>query len=137
MRRYSPRKKIFINPATLPSLQEVNFFLKKKGRFAREGNYRAINIRYCSNLNNNVDQDNTHNLKVEKVYENFKEDRIIIVKEEKGRSGVYLLINKVNNHTYVGSSTNLASRMRNYLNKARGRRPPLQRPYQAFAFFFK
>ena len=100
-------------------------------------NYRAINIRYCSNLNNNVDQDNTHNLKVEKVYENFKEDRIIIVKEEKGRSGVYLLINKVNNHTYVGSSTNLASRMRNYLNKARGRRPPLQRPYQAFAFFFK
>ena len=111
--------------------------MKKKGRFAREGNYRAINIRYCSNLNNNVDQDNTNNLKVEKVYENFKEDRIKIVKEEKGRSGVYLLINKVNNHTYVGSSTNLASRMRNYLNKARGRRPPLQRPYQAFAFFFK
>ena len=118
MRRYSPRKKIFINPATLPSLQEVNFFLKKKGRFAREGNYRAINIRYCSNLNNNVDQDNTNNLKVEKVYENFKDDRIKIVKEEKGRSGVYLLINKVNNHTYIGSSTNLASRMRNYLNKA-------------------
>ena len=81
-------------------------------------NYRAINIRYCSNLNNNVDQDNTNNLKVEKVYENFKDDRIKIVKEEKGRSGVYLLINKENNHTYVGSSTNLASRMRNYLNKA-------------------
>jgi group I intron endonuclease len=34
-----------------------------------------------------------------------------------GRSGVYCLINKVNGHSYVGSSINLASRMRNYLNK--------------------
>lgn len=81
-------------------------------------NYKAINIRYYSNFSNNDNQDNTKYLKTEKVYENFKEDRIKIVKEEKGRSGVYLLINKVNNHTYVGSSTNLASRMRNYLNKA-------------------
>lgn len=31
-------------------------------------------------------------------------------------AGVYLLLNNVNNHTYVGSSINLASRMRNYLN---------------------
>jgi len=81
-------------------------------------NHRAINIRYYSNFSNNDNQDNTKNLKAEKVYENLKEDRIKIAKEEKGRSGVYLLINKVNNHTYVGSSTNLASRMRNYLNKA-------------------
>ena len=80
-------------------------------------NYKSINIRYCSNFSN-IDQDTINNLKAEKVYENFKEDRIKIVKEEKGRSGVYLLINKVNNHTYIGSSTNLASRMRNYLNKA-------------------
>ena len=81
-------------------------------------NHRAINIRYYSNFSNNDNQDNTKNLKAEKVYESLKEDRIKIVKEEKGRSGVYLLINKVNNHTYAGSSTNLASRMRNYLNKA-------------------
>ena len=81
-------------------------------------NYRTINIRSYSNFSNHVNQDNIKNLKDKKVYENFKEDRIKIVIEEKGRSGVYLLINKVNNHTYVGSSTNLASRMRNYLNKA-------------------
>lgn len=79
---------------------------------------RAINIRDYSNFSNNDNQDNTKYLKAEKVYKNFKEDRVKIVKEEKGRSGVYLLINKVNNHTYVGSSTNLASRMRNYLNKS-------------------
>lgn len=75
-------------------------------------------VRNYSNFSNNVNQDNTLNLKAEKVYENFKEARVKIIKEEKARSGVYLLINKVNNHTYVGSSTNLASRMRNYLNKA-------------------
>ena len=80
--------------------------------------YRAINIRYYSNIIYDDNQDNTKNLKAEKVYENFKEDRIKIINEEKGRSGVYFLINKVNNHTYVGSSINLASRMRNYLNKA-------------------
>ena len=80
--------------------------------------YKAINIRDYSNFSNNDNQDNTKNLKTVKVYENFKEDRFKIVKEEKGRSGVYLLINKVNNHTYVGSSTNLANRMKNYLNKA-------------------
>jgi len=31
-------------------------------------------------------------------------------------SGVYCLVNKINGHYYVGSSINLASRMKNYLN---------------------
>lgn len=51
-----------------------------------------------------------------KIYNNFKENRVNILKEEKVKSGVYCLINKVNGHSYVGSSINLASRMRNYLN---------------------
>jgi group I intron endonuclease len=81
-------------------------------------NYKAINTRGSSHFIIKDNQGKTLNLKVEKVYNNFKQDRVNIIKQEKGRSGVYLLINKVNNHTYVGSSTNLASRMRNYLNKA-------------------
>ena len=60
--------------------------------------------------------------KAVKVYENFKEYRVNILKEQRdksgGRAGLYCLINKVNGHSYVGSSMNLASRMRNYLNKA-------------------
>jgi hypothetical protein len=79
--------------------------------------YAVITTRSYSNFSNNGNQDNTLNLKAVKVYENFKEDRIKIIKQEIGRSGVYCLINKVNGHTYVGSSINLASRMRNYLNK--------------------
>ncbi|RYE15219.1 MAG: hypothetical protein EOP34_04070 [Rickettsiales bacterium] len=50
------------------------------------------------------------------VYDNFKEKKSFILKQEKEKSGVYLLINKVNGHCYVGSSINLASRMKNYLN---------------------
>nr|YP_009072337.1 GIY-YIG endonuclease [Sclerotinia borealis]AIJ56792.1 GIY-YIG endonuclease [Sclerotinia borealis] len=57
-------------------------------------------------------------LKAVKVYDNFKEYRVNILKEQRDKSGVYCLINKVNGHAYVGSSMNLASRMRNYLNKA-------------------
>jgi hypothetical protein len=79
--------------------------------------YAVITTRSYSNFSNNGNQDNTLNLKAVKVYDNFKEDRIKIIKQEIGRSGVYCLINKVNGHSYVGSSINLASRMRNYLNK--------------------
>jgi group I intron endonuclease len=52
------------------------------------------------------------------IYEDFKEKRADILKGEKDKSGVYCLINKINGHSYVGSSINLASRMKNYLNNA-------------------
>ncbi|EYE89923.1 intron endonuclease [Aspergillus ruber CBS 135680] len=58
------------------------------------------------------------NLKPVKVYNSLKEDKDQILKDQKGKSGVYYLVNKINGHTYVGSSINLASRMKNYLNNA-------------------
>jgi len=63
-------------------------------------------------------QDNTENLVPLIAYDNFKENRVNIFKEQKDKSGIYCLINKNNGHSYVGSSINLASRMRNYLNTA-------------------
>ena len=63
-------------------------------------------------------QDNTENLVPLIAYDNFKENRVNIFKEQKDKSGIYCLINKNNGHSYVGSSINLASRMRNYLNNA-------------------
>ena len=62
-------------------------------------------------------EDNTNDLTPLIAYCNFKEDKINILKEQKDKSGVYCLINKINGHSYVGSSINLASRMKNYLNK--------------------
>jgi group I intron endonuclease len=61
-------------------------------------------------------EDNIHNLVPLIVYNSFKENRVKILKEQKDKSGIYCLINKNNGHSYVGSSINLASRMRNYLN---------------------
>ena len=60
--------------------------------------------------------DNIKDLNPLIIYDSFKEDRVNILKEQKDKSGVYCLINKINGHCYVGSSINLASRMRNYLN---------------------
>jgi group I intron endonuclease len=51
-----------------------------------------------------------------KTYANFKEDKANIIKEQKDKSGVYCLVNNINGHVYIGSSINLASRMKNYLN---------------------
>ena len=61
-------------------------------------------------------QDFTKDLSYLKKYYNLKENRIEILKEQKFKSGVYCLINNINNHSYVGSSINLASRTKNYLN---------------------
>ena len=70
-----------------------------------------------SNFNNNFCWlDSIKNLKPKKVYNNLKQDRVQILKDQKDKCGVYCLINNTNGHAYVGSSINLASRMRNYLN---------------------
>ena len=51
-----------------------------------------------------------------KVYKNFKEDRDQLMRDQKEKTGVYCLVNLTNGHIYIGSSFNLAVRMRNYLN---------------------
>ena len=75
--------------------------------------YNKNTIRFYSTSNI---ENNTKYLQPLKTYENFKENRLDILKEQKDKSGVYCLINKINGNAYVGSSVNLASRMRNYLN---------------------
>lgn len=51
-----------------------------------------------------------------KVYNNFKNDRSKIIKENKNKKGIYLLVNLINGNFYIGSSINLSNRMQNYLN---------------------
>jgi group I intron endonuclease len=76
--------------------------------------YNTITRNYTSI--SNVDKKNF--LKPVKTYNNLKEDRVQILKNEKDKSGVYCLVNNINGHSYVGSSINLSSRMRNYLNNS-------------------
>jgi hypothetical protein len=53
-----------------------------------------------------------------KVYNNFKVNRQQLLREQKEKTGVYCLVNLKNGHIYIGSSTNLAVRLRNYLNNS-------------------
>jgi len=73
-------------------------------------NYSLLNCTTCF-LIKTVEQ-----IKPIKVYKNFKEDRQQIKKDQKDKTGVYCLVNKINGNIYIGSSVNLAVRMMNYLN---------------------
>ena len=52
----------------------------------------------------------------EKIYKNADLDKAQIIQENKGKSGVYRWVNLVNGKSYIGSSVNLALRLRNYFN---------------------
>jgi len=108
--RYSPWNKKWLFNSLVVSNNNLllNFDLKFKIR-----TYSTSNLLTLSQKD-----DNTDNLVPLTVYDNFKEDRVNILKEQKDKSGIYCLINKNNGHSYVGSSINLASRMKNYLNNS-------------------
>jgi group I intron endonuclease len=103
MRRYSPWKK---NSLILSYINYNNYKYNKNTICS----YSTFNIE-------NVD-DKIKNLNPLKTYNNFKEDRLSIFNEQRDKSGVYCLINKINGYSYIGSSINLATRMRNYLNNS-------------------
>jgi group I intron endonuclease len=93
----------------------LNFNLKLKIRTYSTSNLSVPTESSCSEAGG-IKEDNTDNLVPLIIYDNFKENRVNILKEQKDKSGIYCLINKNNGHSYVGSSINIASRMRNYLN---------------------
>lgn len=80
-------------------------------------NYNKTIIRQYSTSSNNI-EDNIKNIDSIYIYNNFKEDKSRILKEQKNQSGIYLFINNINGHTYIGSSAHLNARMKNYLNTA-------------------
>ncbi len=110
--RYSPWNKNLLFKINNPF--HLAFFSKKR---------LQSKIPICTySTSNYIDygqkEDNTNKLKPLRVYYNFHLDKADILKQQKDKSGVYCLINKINGHSYVGSSINLASRMKNYLNNA-------------------
>jgi group I intron endonuclease len=56
------------------------------------------------------------NINYEKVYENIFDMKKDILNENKGKSGIYMLTNKLTNDTYIGQSIDLSNRFKNYLN---------------------
>ena len=51
-----------------------------------------------------------------KVYEDAYDMRKDILKENKGKSGIYMLTNKLTNDIYIGQSVDISKRFRNYFN---------------------
>jgi group I intron endonuclease len=51
-----------------------------------------------------------------KIYEDLSKMRKNILNENKGKSGIYMLTNKLNNKIYIGQSSDISNRFKNYLN---------------------
>lgn len=106
-------------------LLSVSSYLSHASHLARLGGKggRAINLSsYSTSNNSTLEEDslkpNMKDLKPIKKYNSLKNERLQIIRDQKNKTGVYMLINNINGHNYVGSSINLAGRMKNYLNTA-------------------
>jgi group I intron endonuclease len=100
-------------------------------KYLNHGKY--VPIQKCSKLNNNLFKNgmyiskhtyttlsnnilNFDNLNYVKFYENIFDMKKDILNENKGKSGIYMLTNKVTKKIYIGLSTDLSKRFKNYFS---------------------
>lgn len=100
-------------------------------KYLNHGKY--VPIQKCSKLNNNFFKNgmsiskhtystlsknslNLDNLNYVKFYENLFDMKKDILNENKGKSGIYMLTNKVTKQIYIGLSTDLSKRFKNYFS---------------------
>jgi len=100
-------------------------------RYLNHGKY--VPIQKCSKLDNTVlnskifislrnyttssdNHLNNNNINQVKVYWDAYANRKDILKDNKGKSGVYMLTNKLTNDIYIGQSVDISKRFRNYFN---------------------
>jgi group I intron endonuclease len=93
------------------SIFTVNEDIVRVIKYKLINNHRKLSNKPCLEKEDNIEQ-----FTPIKVYSNFKENRDLILKQEKDKSGIYCFVNKINKHVYIGSSIHLANRMKNYLN---------------------
>ena len=109
----------FLHNTALALPQIARPFKRYKRSIAPHSNLSLVLIRnYSSNkIDNTVEeQDLDVQLLTVKIYDNVFELKSIILKENKNKSGIYSLINKINGNFYIGSSKNLNRRFLNYFN---------------------
>ena len=113
----------------------VYYFNIKKSpiihKYLNHGKY--VPIQKCSKLNNNLIKNGVYiskhtystlsknclknkndNNNCVKFYENLFDMKKIILNENKGKSGIYMLTNNINKKIYIGQSSNLSNRFKNY-----------------------
>lgn len=73
-----------------------------------------ISLRSYNTLSGNpLDNNDINQIK---IYGDAYDMRKDILKENKGKSGIYMLTNKLTNDNYIGQSVNISKRFRNYFN---------------------
>lgn len=72
-----------------------------------------IRLRSYTTLSNNYLENNNINVKFYEDAYNMKKD---ILSENKGKSGIYMLTNKLTNDIYIGQSIDISKRFKNYFN---------------------
>ena len=50
------------------------------------------------------------------VYSDLKSEKSLILKDNKGKSGIYMWTNKINDKIYIGSAKDLSKRLRKYFS---------------------
>lgn len=100
-------------------------------KYLNHGKY--VPIQKCSKFNNNIFKNGIYiskhtystlsnnilkndNINYVKLYENVFDMKKDILIENKGKSGIYMLTNKITKEIYIGQSSDLSSRFKNYLN---------------------
>src|SRR5205809_7718598 len=68
---------------------------------------------YTTYSSNPLDNDYTNYIK---IYKNAFDMRKDILKENKSKSKIYILTNKLTNDIYIGQSTDISKRFKNYFN---------------------
>jgi group I intron endonuclease len=70
--------------------------------------------RYYATLSNN--SLNINKINYVKIYENAYDNKKILLEENKGKSGIYMLANKLTNLIYIGQSKDISKRFIRYFN---------------------
>jgi len=80
-----------------------------------QARYYHMSIIAYDNNNNNNNNNNKHPIVI--VYNDINTDKIKILSDNKGKSGIYLFTHKESGKKYVGSAFDLSQRFSNYFNK--------------------
>jgi|SRR5271154_2325141 len=74
------------------------------------------NNKFNPNNKSNINNKNCNNILVIPIitYDNIDRNKCTIIEENKSKSGIYRLVNKVNGKSYIGSSTYLSNEFSNY-----------------------
>ena len=110
IKKYNYYKKMKINMKNLKLITLMVSTYRILGSASKLSAY----LRLYFNQIRNLSQENNGESKPIVVYNNAEFQKLLILKENKGKSGVYRWVNKKNGSTYIGSSVNLRQRFYKY-----------------------